>query len=622
MRKDRLILVSTALFLTPLGAFAATRPGDPEDPNFAESVYATGLSGITSLAWASDGSNTLFVAVRTGTVRVLRNGSLQATAFATVSPVYTGHSETGVIGLALDPDYASNRYVYVFVTESASVQKIYRYTAGTDASGNLVGSGKTQIGPDLPCEGVNHDGGGLAFGPDGHLYFGVGNLGNDNNIGGNGTSTERTSLGSKIGCMTSSGAAVASNPWYNASDGITATDYVFAQGMRNPFGLRFHPTTGALWVFMVGDDYEQIFLVPRGGNAGWPTENNTSASNGLLIPKLAYPTRNSPFGRCITRGVFYDGTAFPASYRGNLFFVDYVSGKVMRSVLNSSGDAITSTEVFVSGNSQLVDIVVGPDGALYYAGHGGTVYRLSYTGVPALGLTLSATELLIDEGGSGTFTVSLSAAPTSNVTVFVEQSAGPETLTINPSVLQFTPGNWNSPQTVTVSAGQDSDAVTEGARVSCSAAGLPGRHVVVTVRDDDAASGAPRARLRMPEAGARVSGPNAEFFGDGEDPQGVGTLERAEFYIDGTLAFTDSAAGGHYHFGGGHNLWDTRGLSNGVHILRLTVYDSGGLSGSHEIEVDVFNPVDDGDGGGGCGALGIEPVLAALALRALLRRRG
>src|SRR5262249_9711136 len=151
-------------------------------------------------------------------------------------------------------------------------------------------------GPNLPTAAANHDGGGMAIGSDGFLYFGVGNNGNGNNVGGNGTPGEFTSLGSKNGCQDRLPRPPATtHPYYNASDGITDKDYIFARGMRNPFGLRFNPFTNALWLTEVGDSWEQIFLVPRDGNAGWPTENNTSTTNGLLIPKYAYPTNQSPF---------------------------------------------------------------------------------------------------------------------------------------------------------------------------------------------------------------------------------------------------------------------------------------------------------------------------------------
>lgn len=580
----------------PVAALLLLTAGTPQDVGFSESVYASGLTQATGMAWAPDGSNTLFVTQKTGALRVIRNGALQATAFATVAVIT--NSECGLIGIVVDPNYAANHYVYVFATINSTTQQILRFTATVDGA-NLIGQNRVQIGPNLPCRGVNHDGGGMAIGPDGLLYFGVGNLGNGNNVGGNGTSGEFTSLGSKIGRMDRfSGQPATTNPYYDAGDGITERDYIFARGMRNPYGLRFHPTTGALWLTEVGDGWEQIFLVPRDGNAGWPTENNMNPGNGLLIPKLAYQTNVSTFGGCITRGAFYNGSQFPSQYAGNLFFVDFNSGKVMRSVLDGSGNNINSTSVFVTGNSNLVDCVVGPDGALYYLSNGGNLYRLVWVGTGAQNIIPSTTSLTVTEASSATFTVRLAVAPSSNVSVAVSRSSGPSTVTAAPSTLTFTPSTWNTPQTVTVSAADDANNVDEGATITCSSGGLTSQHISVIARDNDRPAGSPTATITQPRNGATVSGAAAEFFGDGSDPQGNATLARAEFYVDGVLRSTDPyvAGVGHFHYGGEHSRFDTTGIADGPHKLRMTVFDTGGLSGSHEVDVVVSNG---GAGGGG-----------------------
>lgn len=572
------LAVCALLILTAPGA-----AGTPQDGRFAESVYASGLSQLTSMAWAGDGSSTLFLAQKNGQVRVVRDGVLQAAAFASLS-VFTS-SECGLVGLAADPSYASNKHVWVFATTSSTEQKILRYTATTDGGGNLVASGApVQVGPTLPCRGVNHDGGALVFGPDGHLYFGVGNLGNGNNVGGNGTSTEFTSLASKIGRMDRNGNAVSTNPYYDAGDGISARDYIFARGMRNPYGLRFHPTTGALWLTMVGDQYEQVFTVPRDGNAGWPTENNASTTNGLLVPKLAYRTNQHEFGGCITRGAFYTGAAFPAEFRNNFFFCDYNADKIVRCVLNGAGDAIQSASVFVTGATDVTDVSTGPDGALYYAGFGGTVWRLRHA--VSQNIVVSTNSLSVPEGQSRTFTVRLASAPAATATVSIARSSGSTDVTVSPASLAFTASTWSTPQTVTVSAAQDADAVNESATVSCSSPGLATQAVNVSVSDDDASSGAPVASITAPRNGDTVSGTTAEFYGDGLDD--VGTV-RAEFYVDGVLRYTDVDSSGHYHYGGDHLLWDTTALTDGPHTLLMRVYDAQGQSGSHQIGVVVDN---------------------------------
>lgn len=561
-----------------------TAAGTPQASDFSETVLVSGLSQITSIAWATDGSNTLFVAEKTGKLRVARSGALQSVDVATVA-VFT-NSECGLIGLVVDPAYATNKFVYVFATVSSTVQRIIRFTVATDAAGNLVGNSATQIGPDLPTRGVNHDGGGIAIGPDGNLYFGVGNLGNDNNVGGAGTSGEFTSLASKIGRTTLDGQAVTTNPYYNAADGINARDYIWARGFRNPFGLRFHPTTGSLWLNEVGDGWEQIFLVTRDSDQAWPLENNTSTTNGKLIPKLAYQTNVSTFGGSLTRGIFYNATQFPSAYQGNFFFADYNSGKIMRSVMANGGSDIASTTVFVTGVTNAVDVSVGPDGALYYANIPGTIYKLGYTGQATQNIVVSASSITVNEAASGTVSVKLAAAPASDVTVTVSRTSGTTDVTPSPATLTFTPSNWSTAQTVTVSAADDADLIDEGATIALATPELTTQRVVVTARDNDRSAGAPRATITQPRNGDTVSGTTAEFYGDGTDTTGT---VKAEFSVDGVLKSTDTNTTGHYHYGSDHLRWDTTLLGNGPHTLRMTVYDGDGLTASHEVSVVVNN---------------------------------
>ena len=136
------------------------------DPAFTETYYAydaTNLISLTGLAWAPDGSNRLFVTRKDGLIFLIKNGAQLPTPFATITPVFTD-SECGLTGIAVDPNFLVNHYVYVFVTVSASEQQIIRYTADAD-----VGAEKTVIVPGLPTQGMNHDGGGLGFGPDGKI---------------------------------------------------------------------------------------------------------------------------------------------------------------------------------------------------------------------------------------------------------------------------------------------------------------------------------------------------------------------------------------------------------------------------------------------------------------------
>jgi len=246
-----------------------------DSANFTETSYATGLSTITGMAWAPDGSK-LIVTQKDGIVRVIKNGTLVTTPFATITPVFTS-SECGVIGLCFDPAYATNKYVYFFVTVSASEQQIIRYTDNND-----VGDTKTVILGSLPTTGNNHDGGGIAIGPDNKIYFAIGDLGN-----GTGVDADLTTLASKIGRCNLDGSVPADNPFKD--DAGPNNDFIFARGFRNPFTITFQNSTGKLWVNCVGNSYEQVFLVESGIHAGWNDFENNQPTN-FILPRIKYRT--------------------------------------------------------------------------------------------------------------------------------------------------------------------------------------------------------------------------------------------------------------------------------------------------------------------------------------------
>jgi glucose/arabinose dehydrogenase len=557
--------------------------GTPVDlANFEETVYVTGsaINQATSMAWAPDGR--LFILRQHGEIKTVRNGAVVAT-FASFG-VRDDSGYAGALGICVDRNYASNKHVYVLATVGLNDTRILRWTASGD-----TGGGMTTILGGLPTRCIQHDGGGLEMGPDGKLYFGMGDLGT-----GAGVDGDLSSLASKVGRCNPDGSAPSDNPYYDAADGITQKDYIWARGFRNAFALTFQPSTGKPWVSDVGERHEQIFLLNRGDHGGWNDYEGGSQPAGYVKPKVSYPTNGTTGtfsgGGCVGGATFYTGSSFPSAYQGNLFWGDYNSNKVYRTLLDGSNNVL-GTEVFVSGVSGFVDISVGPDGALYYVDYkgsgNGTVYRLQSRTVAAQDITVSTTTMTLPEGGSGTFTVRLAQQPSASVTVGVGRSSGDPDVSPSPTSLTFTPTDWSSPKTVTVSAAHDADTTNDSATITCSSSGLTPKAVSVTVTDDDTPNGSPTARITKPADGETVTGTAAEWYGDGTDDAGC---VKAEFLVDGVLKYTDVNSTNHYHYGGGHNRWDTTALPNGTHRLRMVVHDGQGLTGSHEITVTVDNP--------------------------------
>lgn len=544
------------------------------DPNWTESSWITISNNITGMAWAPDGSGRLFVILKEGDIRIVKSGpppSLVPTPFATVSPIYTS-SECGLIGIAFDPEFVKNGYVYVFATVSAGEQQIIRYTASGD-----LGSNKKVIVGGLPTAGANHDGGGVGFGADGMLYWSIGDNGN-----GTGVNADLTSLGCKVGRATVEGAVAPGNPF---DDGPGPhNDYIWARGLRNPFTLTFQPTTGKLWLDVAGDSYEQVFAMSSADHAGYNVyENNQPA--GFLPPAIKYRTNttdsfslaavngavrssnvvtftttaahrfrqgekitisgvsNSSFngtfyvatgaatptsttftvaqtgpdassgggtattqliGGAITGGAFYDATAATAPYRGNFFFGDYNSGRITRAVVGP-GATVMSVDDFATGSSNNTDVSVGPDGALYYASIAGAIKRATFNAATQ-GLIVSNEHLLVNEGGFAAFTVRLATAPATNVTVNVARTAGSSDVSVAAGAsLVFTPANFATLQTVTLSSVDDADAIPDTATVTVSSTGLASQSVEVTVTETTGSFGGTSPGA-VPD-GASVPGP-------------------------------------------------------------------------------------------------------------------
>ena len=464
-------LLSAALLLAlTWTATAATVPA-----GFSETTLASGITGsITGMDWAPDGSNRLFVTVKNGPIRIVKNGALLATPFYTFLP-FT-NSECGVLSLCFDPDFLTSRRLYVFYTVDNRIQRIVSLV---DSDSNDIADGApVTVVDDLPTLGLNHDGGGLGIGADNKLYFAVGDLG-DARVGMN---ADLTSMASKVGRANLDGSVPVDNPFVDGAG--PNNDFIWARGFRNPFSLTFQPSTGALWVNVVGDNWEQIFRVAVGEHAGDRTRENAQTAP-YIRPQIAYATNGGgSFGGCVTGGTFYGATALPSAYHGDYFFVDYNSGNIMRSELDGSNN-VTSTVVWISGVSQAIDMVTGPDGALYYASLGGTIYRLINT-APTQDIVLSAISLRLNEGRSALYSVRLATAPTANVTVTMARTAGDADVAVSGGAsLVFTPTTWATPQAVIVTAAEDSDLANDSATISASAGGFATRAVAVTATDND-----------------------------------------------------------------------------------------------------------------------------------------
>ena len=193
----------------------------------------------------------IFVAEKGGTLGVGQNGSVLATPFLTVN-VNTA-SERGLVGVTLDPNVASDGFVYVYYTTSAAtpVNRVSRFTANT-VNPNVAQTGSEVVLVDnIPSTKGNHNGGALQFGPDGDLYIGVGDSGVSANA------QDLTTLSGKLLRVNpTNGSAPADNPFVST---LGARPEIWAYGLRNPFTIAFQPGTGVLFINDVGENsFEEV----------------------------------------------------------------------------------------------------------------------------------------------------------------------------------------------------------------------------------------------------------------------------------------------------------------------------------------------------------------------------
>jgi glucose/arabinose dehydrogenase len=338
-------------------------------PNFQETTVASGLSQPTSMAFAPDGR--LFVLEKAGAVRIVSNGSLAAVPFLTLS-VNTA-SERGLLGIAFDPDFASNRLIYLYYTASSPiVNRVSRFTASL-ANPNVVQTGSEQVLLDnIPSTAGNHNGGALHFGPDGKLYIAIGDSANSSNA------PLLTTVAGKILRINSDGSIPADNPFVATSG---ARGEIWAYGLRNPFTFAFDAVGGAMHINDVGQGtWEEINPGVRGANYGWPTCEGpqTTGVGTCTSTAFTYPVHSyaHPLGFAVTGGVFYRGSQFPSSFSGSYLFADYI-GRFITQLTPSRQTAEFAAPGSVDSP---VDLDIAPDGSLYYlAINSGRVQRIQFT---------------------------------------------------------------------------------------------------------------------------------------------------------------------------------------------------------------------------------------------------
>jgi glucose/arabinose dehydrogenase len=331
---------------------------------------------------------------KAGTIRVFEGGRLLGQPFLDIrNRVLSRGSEQGLLGLAFAPDYQRSGAFFVNYTDLSGNTVVSRFRVTGNANLADAASEVKLLGIKQPA--ANHNGGMLAFGPDGYLYIGMGDGGGANDRYGNGQNPQ-TLLGKMLrldvrGSAAKPYAVPPSNPWVTARwNGQAVRGEIWALGLRNPWRFSFDRKTGDLWIADVGQNrYEEIDRVPAGAsgkvqgglNFGWPIMEGThcfpeTAScrrTGLTLPVSDYS--HGEDGCSVTGGYVYRGAAIPALV-GAYLYGDYCSGRIW-ALTPAAGGAWRSQLMLNSGLS-LSSFGEDQIGELYVTDlQGGAVYRLA-----------------------------------------------------------------------------------------------------------------------------------------------------------------------------------------------------------------------------------------------------
>jgi glucose/arabinose dehydrogenase len=373
-------LLAGLMLVGPAVASAPKAAGSPS-PDFQTSlIVGDGLDGPSGFEIAPDGR--IFILERAGKIKIVKDGQLLPTPFADLPSEDTG--DRGLIGIAFDPDFGvSNHFVYFYYTGHDLLNHLVRFSADAD----VAQEAPLELFRTSSPSQLLHVGGSIRFGPDGKLYFAVGDNGQGTNA------QDLSNPHGKILRINKDGSIPDDNPFAGQPGKLGA---IWAYGFRNPWRFQFDSATGELYGGDVGDfSWEEVNHIVKGGNYGWPLHEGTCTSNcaGFIDPIYTYPHDGN--SSAVTGGPVYRGGMFPAEYQGDLFFGDYARGFIKHADLDASGH-VTSVEDFDDQAGSVVDLKVAPDGSLYYITYyPGALYRVSFnttSHVPVASATADVTK--------------------------------------------------------------------------------------------------------------------------------------------------------------------------------------------------------------------------------------
>jgi glucose/arabinose dehydrogenase len=391
-RKIHLNLMATILIVIVSTAFLSSQvlesSGQPQNQESVENAYPNlTFNQPVGIFSPKDQTNRLFVIEQQGIIRVFENdvNTETSTVFLDITSNVTYGGEQGLLGLAFDPDYQNNGYFYInYVTDNPRRTIIARYNTSTD-NPNEADMESELILLEIEQPFTNHNGGNLAFGPDGYLYIGTGDGGSAGDPYKN-AQNQSTLLGKilRIDVTSTSQGRNYSIPDDNPLAGnlLGYKEEIFAVGFRNPWRFSFDAESQRLWVADVGQqEREEIDLVEKGKNYGWNIMEGSlpyagGDQEGLELPIWEY---GHDQGNAVIGGYVYHGPT-ATMLTGSYIYGDYGSGKIWALTLNETDEA---TNILLSDTSlNILSFGLDEKNELYICASDGKIYRLNASVIP------------------------------------------------------------------------------------------------------------------------------------------------------------------------------------------------------------------------------------------------
>jgi glucose/arabinose dehydrogenase len=352
---------------TTLSAAVTVNVSNATSASFRNDILATGFSLPTAIKFMPDGR--MLVVELAGTIKVLPPPytTPDPTPFLQLTNVGSAGVQQGIYDIALDPNFATNHYYYIFYTAGTpNRDRLSRFTANATLTGTVPGS-EFILYQDPEDANAEHHGGAINFGNDGKIYLTTG----ENFQAGE--AQDLTKPRGKILRINPDGTVPTDNPFYDGTG--PNYDAVWALGLRNPYRAYYDAPTGRLNIGDVGgNDYstaiEEVDIGARGANYGWPNVEAPNGNPAYTAPAYYYPHNGRD--AAITGGFVYHGSQFPASYQGSYFFADYTQNWIRRLTFDANGNVngvfnFEPADGSVDGPyGDIVYLTEGPEGALYY----------------------------------------------------------------------------------------------------------------------------------------------------------------------------------------------------------------------------------------------------------------